>query len=107
MLPGIAIALIAVIVVVSVLGLRERSVRGRSLLERWAAEQRFEIVESRLCVFFRGPFLLVGYGSAVYRVTVRGESGMLRHGFVRCGSLWHGVWRNNYEVKAVWDGAMS
>ena len=78
--------------------------RSSAILEKWAAENGFEILERSYRHFFRGPFFLrTTKHQTVYRVTVRDKAGNVGTGWVACGSWWWGLWSD--EAKVRWDEA--
>ena len=74
--------------------------RSKYLLEKWADENRHQLLYAEHRMLRKGPFLWSGRGQAVYRVEIRDERGD-RSGWVRCGSWWLGVLVDQVEVK--WD----
>jgi hypothetical protein len=84
------------------LGLWWYYTRSTALLERWAEENRFTIVDRRLRLLFRGPFTwTTAEGQTVYRVTVVDSSGCERSGWVCCGSFTFGLLTDRIRVR--WD----
>jgi hypothetical protein len=76
--------------------------RSRTVLERWAAENCFEILESDYRSLCRGPFFWTSSEEqTVYKVKVRDREGVGRSGWVRCGRWFVGLWSDRVEVK--WD----
>jgi len=76
--------------------------RSKSLLQKWAAANGFEILHFELRELRRGPFLRSGSGKqAVYYVRIRNREGQARSGWVRCGGFWSGLLGEKTEVK--WD----
>lgn len=76
--------------------------RGQSMLETWAHQNGYELLSREECWFFRGPFFWTSSkGQKVYKVTVSEAEGRVRHGYVRCGSFWLGLWSDNVDVR--WD----
>ena len=75
--------------------------RARDLLEGWAEENGYEILESEQRLFRRGPYFWSGRGQVIYRVSVRDSAGVERLGWVRCGSWFAGVLSDKFEHK--WD----
>lgn len=76
--------------------------RSNSLLERWAEENSFTILNSEYRYFFRGPyFWTTTKGQTVYYVTVLDKSGHTRSGWVRCGGWWLGLMSDHVEVRWV------
>lgn len=74
--------------------------RGRSMLETWAYRKGYELLSREECWFFRGPFFWgTSEGQKVYKVTVREAEGAVRHGYVRCGSFWRGLWSDDVEAR--------
>ncbi|BCU76301.1 hypothetical protein llg_10160 [Luteolibacter sp. LG18] len=98
---------ILVIPLVAVLGLfleGRRHSRSRGLLENWAASSGYQLVESELRTFLKGPFWFTSSKSQlVYRITVRDRDGSVRHGWARCGGWFFGLLEDDVEVR--WDGA--
>ena len=74
------------------------------LVERWAADNGYELLRSEYRMLFRGPFS----GTAdfkkqpVYYVQVRDKSSPLRSGWIRFGSRFWGLWSRKTEVR--WEG---
>ncbi len=75
--------------------------RSKLLLEKWANENRYQLLLAEYRSIRKRPFLWSAKGQAVYRVEVRDEQGDKRKGWVRCGSWLLGVFAN--EVKVKWD----
>jgi hypothetical protein len=74
--------------------------RSRSLLQRWAAENDYSILNSEYRYFSKGPFFWTSSkGQTVYYVTVRDHEGNIRTGWVRCGSWWLGLLSDKTEVR--------
>ena len=76
--------------------------RSRSLLDQWAADNGFRIIESSYRNLVRGPFFwTTSKGQTVYRVTVEDGSGRRRSGWVRCGGWFLGLLSDRVQVR--WD----
>ena len=76
--------------------------RSESVLDEWANENGFEILESEYRTFFRGPFFFrSSKGQTVYRVKVRDRDGRVRSGWVRCGGWFLGLLSDKAVVD--WD----
>jgi hypothetical protein len=76
--------------------------RSRGLLEKWAADNGFRIIESSYRNLVRGPFFwTTSKGQTVYRVIVEDATGQRRSGWVRCGSWLLGLWSDSVQVR--WD----
>lgn len=76
--------------------------RGRSMLANWASRHGYEIVDSWVSCFGKGPYTFTAERwQAVYRVTVRDRKGHERSGWVCCGDSWFGLFSNQVEV--TWD----
>jgi len=74
--------------------------RARSLLDRWAKENGYEIVERSYRHLLKGPFFWTSSrGQAVYHVTVRDTQGSTRSGWLRCGGWWAGMFSDKTEVR--------
>jgi cell division protein FtsW (lipid II flippase) len=99
-IASIGAAPVVFFVVMAGLYLAWHFARSRSLLQRWAASNGYEIIHSELRDLQRGPFL--GSGSAkqsVYYVRVRGQDGRERSGWIRCGGFWSGLLSVKTEVR--------
>ena len=76
--------------------------RGSGMLEEWAAESGYRIVDSQYRMLARGPFFwTTSKGQSVYRITVADAQGRTRSGYARCGSFFLGLWSDKVEVR--WD----
>jgi hypothetical protein len=76
--------------------------RSKSLLQKWATSNEYEILHSELRELRRGPFLWTGSGKqTVYYVRVRSRDGHERSAWVRCGGFWSGLLSDKTEVR--WD----
>jgi hypothetical protein len=76
--------------------------RSQDLLQRWASQNGYRIIEAKYAYFFKGPFFWTSSkGQTVYRVIVEDEAGLTRSGWVRCGSWAFGVLSD--QVQARWD----
>jgi hypothetical protein len=76
---------------------------SRSMLERWAERDGYRIIEVDYRNVFGGPFFWTSsQGQTVCRVTVDAK-GVVRTGWVRCGSWWRGLRSEQVEVR--WDEA--
>lgn len=98
------ILLFVVVVAWAVGGLIWTFRRSASLVDRWAGENGYDLIDSSYAWFPPpGRFLLTTTrGQAIYRVTVRDAGGNTRRGWVRCGSWWAGLFSDRVEV--LWDG---
>ena len=96
------VCIVAAFVIFAVFMLAWHFSRSRSLLEPWAAENGYRIVESSYRNLVRGPFFwTTSKGQTVYRVTVEDESGRRRSGWVRCGGWFLGLLSDRVDVR--WD----
>src|SRR5690349_8743633 len=96
--------IIVATLILAVAGLVWHSRRSRTLLERWAERNDYRIIDADYCNFFVGPFFWsTTRGQTVYRVTLQIGAGIVRSGFVRCGSRRLGLLSDKVEVR--WDEA--
>jgi hypothetical protein len=94
------IFLIFLIVAAAVVSLYWHFSRSRSILESWAAQNGYEILESQFRNFFKGPFFWTSSrGQTVYYVKVRDQSGNVRTGWVRCGGWFLGMLSDKAQVR--------
>ena len=76
--------------------------RSRTILEQWAAENGYQILERERRYMRLGPFWWrTGKNQQVYYVRVRDGSGRERSGYVRCGSWLAGMLSSQATV--AWD----
>jgi len=76
--------------------------RSVELIEQWAVDNGFELVDARPRNFLRGPFFLRSTeGQSVYYLTIRDRSGITRSGWARCGGWWLGLISDSVKVR--WD----
>ncbi len=74
--------------------------RSKSLLQKWAAANGYEILHSEFKELDRGPFSRTGSAKqAVYHVRIRNRDGQERSGWVRCGGYWIGILNDKTEVQ--------
>jgi hypothetical protein len=74
--------------------------RSKTLLEKWAAENGFEILQREQRYISQGPFFwTTSRSQVVYHVNVRDGLGNVRSGWVRCGGWFLGMWSDKTEVK--------
>jgi hypothetical protein len=91
------VALVAVIVIVYVVWLFNRS---NSLLHQWAAQNGYRILSQEYRNLFKGRFFWTSSkGQTVYYVVVEDDAGNQRRGWVCCGGRWLGLLSNNVEVR--------
>lgn len=96
------ILLVAVAVVVGTVSLVWHFGRSGSLLQRWAEQNGYRLIDREYRTFLRGPFFLTtAKGQTVYYVTVEDCEGRRRKGWVRCGGWFLGLLSDNVEV--LWD----
>jgi hypothetical protein len=76
--------------------------RSNSILQRWADQNGYRIVQRERRAFFRGPFFwTTGHNRVVFYVTVEDAHGQQRNAWVRCGGWFLGLLSNNVDVR--WD----
>lgn len=91
-----------VLVPLAILLLIVEFTRPIAILNQWASENRFAILNSERRYIRRGPFFwTTSRGQVVYYVRVQAETGEIKSGWVRCGNWWLGVFVNQAEVR--WD----
>ena len=96
---GFAIALVVIAVVAAIWW---RHTRSRALLTAWAERNGYRILRQEYRLFRRGPFFFTtAKGHVVYYVTVQDQPGLVRRGWVRCGSWWLGLVSDKVQVR--WD----
>ena len=74
--------------------------RARSLLESWAVQNGFEILQRKLSGFDDGRFCGTSYRAQfVWRFAVRDHQGRVLNGYLRCGGPFVGVLSSKTEVR--------
>lgn len=72
------------------------------MLEKWATENNYQIVDKQNANFGDGPLGRRGSGTYVkYRIIVKDSGGMTKTGVITLGSKETGVLSN--EIKVDWD----
>jgi hypothetical protein len=68
-----------------------KSERANLVIERWASDRRFRVVECEQSLN-RGPFAWgTGRRKLVYRIAVQTQDGAIFRGWLRCGARWQPV----------------
>ena len=76
--------------------------RSSAILQKWADDNGFQILEKELRHLFKGPFFFTASkNQTVYRVTVSDKAGQERSGWVVCGGWWLGMLSDHAKVR--WD----
>jgi hypothetical protein len=94
-----------VIVVLAAVGLTAAMMtwsmsRGRQILDLWAQTNGYRINSSEVRWLRRGPFFwTTSKGQMVYYVAVSTPGGQTRRGYVRCGSFFWGLWKDQVEER--------
>src|ERR1035437_10100484 len=74
--------------------------RGRTILNRWAQDNGFQILHSEIRTLCAGPFTWTSSrNQIVYFVRVLDKEGREHSGWVRCGSFWRGISSDKTEVR--------
>ncbi len=93
---------ISLVVIATIFGFRWHFARSAAILQKWAVENGYEILEKSYRLLFKGPFFFrTTEHQTVYRVTVRDKAGNVRTGWVACGSWWWGLLSDQAQVR--WD----
>ena len=95
------LAILAITVFIGWNWLFER--RARIILQKWAAEHRYEILE-RTSPFHTGAFSfwITSRGQVTYFVRVRDSGGQERSAWVRCGNYWSSVLSSD-DIEVMWS----
>jgi len=76
--------------------------RSQQLLQKWAAENGYQVLQAQLRPFFsKGPFFWSSKSQVVYRIVVQDEQGYERSGWLQLGSYLIGVLSDRANVR--WD----
>ena len=74
--------------------------RSRTLLDQWAEQNGFTILDREYRNFFKGPYFWTSSrAQTVYHVKVRDREGSVRSGWVRCGGWVLGLLSDQTEVR--------
>ena len=74
--------------------------RSRSILQKWADDNGYQLRQADYRWFRKGPFFwTTSRDQVVYYVTVLDQVGHERRGWVRCGSWFFGMFSNQADVK--------
>jgi len=74
--------------------------RFRRMLDRWAANEGYEIVFLESQWFGWGPFpMICSKNNALFRIIVKSENGQMRYGWVRLSLYWWGSTKEKIEEK--------
>ena len=71
------------------------------VLEKWAARNRYEILERQCRSAFEGAFFWTSSCQAVFYVKVRDQTGQVRTGWVQCGGWFRGL--SSDAAKVQWE----
>jgi hypothetical protein len=70
------------------------------LLQKWAKQNSYRLVDSSICWVDKGPFFgTTGRDQLVYYVIVQGPDGKRQSAWVRCGGFLPGLLTNRVEVE--------
>ena len=95
----VAIALVIIVFVLWV----HRS-RSQSIIQKWAAQNGFQLLRCQQKFLGTGPFRwwTSSRSQTIYSVTVRTPDGCDRSGWIRCGSFWGGIYFSN-DAEVRWE----
>ena len=94
--------LVALVMAVVILAWVWHFFRARTILQEWADDNGYQLLQAEYRWFRKGPFFWTSSrGQVVYYVTVLDQQGRERKGWVRSGSWWLGLFSN--KVEARWD----
>jgi hypothetical protein len=99
----IAFAVVAVLAIFVFAWILEwRHDRATAMLQKWAAQNGYQIIRQEHRAFFKGPFFWTsGKSHEVYFVVVEDSGGCQKSAWVRCGGFWLGLWSDHVAVR--WD----
>lgn len=99
-LPIILIVMLLITVGLATMAYRDR--RSNELIQQWAADNGYRVLNAECRRFFRGPFFWTSSKSqTVYYVTFLDRHGWERRAYVRCGSWLGGPWSD--KVNVAWE----
>ena len=97
-----SIGLVAVSIGVAALCLSRA--RSKTILKQWAGKNGFEILSSEQGFLVFGPFKwwTTSRNQTIYHLRLRGDNGLERSAWARCGSYFGGVFFSD-EIEIRWD----
>ena len=76
----------------------------RSILQRWASVNKFEILHFKRCFYCGGfSWWTTSHKQMVFFVRVRDDSGHERTGWVKFGRFWVGGEYSSLEPEVIWN----
>lgn len=86
--------------VIGVMSIAWSNNRSQQIVESWASRNGYTLLSAEQRHMMRGPFFwTTARGQTVYYITVRDQHGMVRSGWLRCGSWWLGLWSDQADVR--------
>jgi len=100
-----ALLLLVPLGLVLVLVWRAANWQSQKRIQSWASERGFELLQSRICVLNRAPFMLSSSRTqSVYWIVVRDALGQACSGWICMGSYWPFM---EDEFNVQWNGSSS
>ena len=81
-----------------------RNERSKTILQKWADANQFEIFDNKSRLLYSGPFKwwTTRRYQTVYSFNVRDRQGNERSGWARCGTQWGGIFFSD-RIEIKWD----
>ena len=74
--------------------------RANSMVQQWAEQNGFRLIECQRRSIFKGPYFFANSRiQEVYEIRVEDRDGNVRHGYVRVGGFVTGLLSNRVDVK--------
>lgn len=81
------------------------TLRGKAIVQKWAAKNQFEILRAEPCLFTGGSGMWQTRPSRnqiIYSVRVRDRAGQERSGWLRIGSFFGGIMFGSEAAEVKW-----
>jgi hypothetical protein len=95
----------AVVCVVGIVTFWLATLRGKAIVQKWAAANDFEILRAEPCLFTGGSGMWqtpTSRNQIIYSVRVRDRAGQERSGWLRIGSFFGGIMFGSERAEVKW-----
>jgi hypothetical protein len=100
-----SLIIVAVLFVGGIVSFCLSILRGKAIVQKWAAANGFEIIRAELCLFTGGSGMWetpTSRNQIIYSVQVRDRDGLERSGWVRVGSFFGGIMFASKAAEVKW-----
>lgn len=100
-MPSIDLIGLILLGVFALIAFVRRNSRSQTLLNQWATENKYKIIDSDCPIWGETPFRWVFSSQVVCHVTILDADGRQRSGWVKLGDWLLGL--TIYEVEVIWE----